>query len=241
MSPLFWILVLVLLALLTKIPNRKKYYTIAAFVLLLLFSNEFLFNEVIKKWETSPTPIENVDTYDYVILLGGFSEFDTTYHKIKFTESADRFCQALYLYQQKKAKKILISGGSGSLLNQNKTEADKVKTFLLSLNVPDKDVIMEMTSRNTHENAVNTAEYIKKHSPGARCIMVTSAWHMPRALSCFKKSGLNVTAYSADCFSQPRNYSVDFLILPNAKVLSRWNLLIKEWIGYFAYKVSGYL
>ena len=173
-SPFVWAFTLLILALFTKKPNRKRNYLIICCLILLLFSNQFLFNEVEKKWEAPATKFENVDNYDYAILLGGFSSFDTTYSKVIFSEAGDRFCQTLQLYQQKKVKKIFISGGSGQLLHQDRTEADKIKTFLISLNVPESDIVMEMTSRNTHENAINTSNYLKKHDPSARCCAARS-------------------------------------------------------------------
>lgn len=229
------------MALFSKKPNRKRNYLIIGIVLLFLFSNEFLFNEVEKKWETPPSTIDNGSTYDYAILLGGYSYYDTVYARIKFIETADRFCQTLQLYEQKKTKKILLTGGSGSILHQDETEADKAKTFLLSLNIPESDIVLDMTSRNTHENALNSAAYLKKHAPHAKCLLVTSAQHMPRALGCFKKTGLNITPYSTNFLAFPRKYDIDILILPKPYVVSRWEALIKEWIGYFTYKVTGYL
>jgi uncharacterized SAM-binding protein YcdF (DUF218 family) len=240
-SPFIWAFILLFFALFTKKPSRKRNYLIISSLILLLFSNQFLFNEVEKKWETPAVKIENVDKYDYAILLGGFSSYDTATSKVNFTEAADRFCQTLQLYQQKKIKKIFISGGSGQLLHQDLTEADKIKTFLISLNVPESDILIEATSRNTHENATNTAKYLKKHDPAARCLLVTSAMHMPRALGCFKKAGLNVTAYPTNFLAESRKFDFDILVFPKPYILSRWDSLIKEWVGYFTYKILGYL
>lgn len=240
-SPFVWAMILLLFALFTKKPNRKRNYLIFSFLVLLLFSNEFLYSEAGRTWEAKPTKIENLDKYDYAVLLGGFSSYDTAYSKISFTEAADRFCQTLQLYQQKKVKKIFISGGTGSILHQDLTEADKAKSFLLSLNVPETDIIIEAVSRNTHENAVNTASYLKKHAPNTSCLLVTSAMHMNRAMGCFKKEGLNVTAYPTNFLIGRRKFDFDILVLPKPYILSRWDALIKEWIGYFSYKIAGYI
>jgi len=241
LSPFIWAFVLLCFALFTKKPNRKRNYLIISVLLLLLFSNSFLYNEVETKWEAPATKIENLDQYDYAILLGGFSSFDTIRSKVIFNEAGDRFCQTLQLYHQKKVKKIFISGGSGQLLHQDQTEADKIKLFLLSLNIPESDIVMEMTSRNTHENAVNTANYLKKHAPNARCLLVTSANHMPRALGCFNKVGLNVTPYATNFMAEKRIFDIDVLVQPKPYILSRWEGLFKEWVGYFTYKIVGYL
>jgi uncharacterized SAM-binding protein YcdF (DUF218 family) len=239
-TPFFWVFVLLLMALFSKKANRKKGYLIFGILLLFLFSNNFLFNEVCQKYESPFTKLEDVENYDYAVVLGGFASFDVTYSKIKFGETSDRLWQTLQLYHQKKAKKIFISGGSGLLLHQDETEADKVKAYLISINIPETDVIMEMTSRNTHENAVNTQHWLKKHDPSARCLLVTSALHMRRALGCYKKTGLNVTPYSTNKLSDIRRFDFDNLILPNVDTMYKWNLLIREWVGYVTYKIMRY-
>lgn len=240
-TPIFWILSLFCMSLFSKQPNRKKVYQIIGIVLLYVFSNKFLFNEIERKWEPSFTKTDNIGKYDYAIVLGGFSTYDTAFSRVKFTETSDRLWQALQLYHQKKAQKLFISGGSGSVYHQDESEADKIKAFLLSLNIPESDIIMEMTSRNTHENAVNTSKWLKKHHPGARCLLVTSASHMRRALGCFNKEGINVTPYVTNKLSGIRKYDFDILVLPQANALYNWEGLIKEWVGYVAYKVAGYI
>ena len=240
-SPFIWTFTLLLFALFTKKPNRKRNYLIFSAIIVILFSNEFLFNEAGRKWEAPPTKFENLDKYDYAILLGGFSSYDTAFSKVNFNDASDRFCQTLQLYHQKKVKKIFISGGSGSIINQELTEADKIKIFLISLNIPESDVVIEAVSRNTHENALNTAAYLKKHDPKAKCLLVTSAMHMPRAFGCYKKVGLNVTAYSTNFLTERRKFDFDILVVPKPYILSRWDSLIKEWIGYLTYKVMGYI
>jgi uncharacterized SAM-binding protein YcdF (DUF218 family) len=241
LTPIFWVFFLLCIALFSKQPNRKKKFVVISLLVLYLFSNKFIFNEIERKWDIPFTKLENVGKYDYTIVLGGFSSFDTTYAKVKFSDASDRMWQGLQLYYQKKVRKILISGGSGSILHQDETEADKVKAFLLSIKVPESDIIMEMTSRNTHENAVYTQAWLKKHDPNARCLLVTSAAHMRRAMGCYKKEGVNVTPYSSHQISDSRKFDYDILILPQAITLDYWNSLIKEWVGYAAYKVVGYL
>jgi uncharacterized SAM-binding protein YcdF (DUF218 family) len=240
-TPVFWIFALLCIGLFSKQPRRKRTYLILCVVFLYLFSNKFLFNEVAQKWEPPFTKIENVDKYDYAIVLGGFSTYDSAFMKVKFTETSDRLWQSLQLYYQKKVKKLFISGGSGSVYHQDESEADKVKAFLLSINIPDSSVIMEMTSRNTHENAVNTASWLKKHHRGSRCLLVTSGTHMRRALGCFKKAGVNVTPYTTNKVSNSRKFDFDILILPQAGALYEWEVLIKEWVGCVAYKIAGYM
>jgi uncharacterized SAM-binding protein YcdF (DUF218 family) len=240
LSPFFWVIILLFFALFAKKANKKRNYLILSILLLFLFSNAFLSNEMANLWEAKPVPLNNVGKYDYAIVLGGFSAYDTTYAKVKFFESSDRLWQALQLYHLKKVKKIFISGGSGKLMHQEETEADKVKAFLISLNVPECDIVMEMTSRNTHENAMNTALWLKKHHSNAKCLLVTSAGHMRRAMGCFRKENVNVTSYPTHYFAARRTYEFDRLVIPSVEVLMGWQGTIKEMFGYLTYQVMRY-
>ncbi len=240
-SPFFWIFVLFLIAFISKKPNRKRNFSIFGFLILFLFSNAFLLNEVVRLWEIPPTKIQKIRKYDYAIVLGGFSKYDTVYHKLKLTPAGDRIWQTLQLYGQQKVSKIFISGGSGRLLHQELTEADKVKDCLILMNIPEKSILIDATSRNTHENAVNTAAWLAKHDPKATCLLVTSAIHMRRAIGCFKKAGIKVMPYSADWITEPRTFEFDQIIIPQPGVLLLWDVTIKEITGYITYYLFGYL
>lgn len=240
-SPLTWILGLILWGLITKLPNRKRFCLILAMIVAYLFSNEFLLNEALRKWEVQPVSFEKTENADYVVVLGGFSNFNKTAARSQLSPSGDRIWQALQLYKQKKVKKILITGGSGKLLRQEEIEADKIRDFLITLKVPSTDIVVESVSRNTHENAQFTGEWLKKHDPEASCILITSAWHMKRAIGCFKKEGVQVKPYATDVRSKERRYDVDILLNPTAASMFSWEALIKEIVGYGTYWVTGYV
>jgi uncharacterized SAM-binding protein YcdF (DUF218 family) len=241
LSPLVWVFVLLFLALFNRKARRRKKFLISGIFLLYLFSNEFICNEVYRSWEYPFTKLDNAETYDYAVVLGGFSNFDQASSRVKFNEAGDRFIQSYQLYQEGKVKKIFISGGSGSVLHQDETEADKVKDFLISLKVPDQDIVIEKASRNTHENAVNTADWLAKNDPHAKCLLATSATHMRRALGCYKRAGINVTPYTTHRLTDPRKFDPDTLFLPNAKNLMKWDIFLKELVGIVIYKVAGYI
>ncbi len=240
LSPFFWVIILLFIALFAKKANKKRNFLIISILVLFIFSNAFLSNEVTNLWEAKPVKLTNVGKYDYAIVLGGFSSYDTTYSKVKFHEASDRMWQALQLYHLKKVKKLFISGGSGKLMHQDESEADKVKAYLISINVPESDIIMEMTSRNTHENASNTALWLKKHHPNAQCLLVTSASHMRRALGCFKKENVNVTSFATNYYAEKRTFEFDKLVIPSVEVLMSWQATIKEMFGYLTYKIMRY-
>ena len=241
LSPLVWVLILLITAVFVVKSQLRKKLLIAAIIVLYFFSNGFICNEACRMWEYPFTKPDSTETFDYAIVLGGYSTYDTASSRVKFIDAADRFIQAYQLYQRGIVRKFFLSGGSGSVLYQDEKEADKIKTFLVSLKVPVSDISMEKFSRNTHENAVYTQRWLMENDPGARCLLITSAAHMRRALGCYKKAGVNVTPYTTHRLSEPRKFSPDKLFVPKAINFMNWDSIIKEITGTLIYKVVGYI
>ena len=216
-------MVLLITALLIVKSGPRKKLLISAIIVLYFFSNDFICNEACRIWEYPFTKPDSTQIYDYAVVLGGYSTYDTAFSKVKFTETADRFIQAYQLYQKGIVKKFFLSGGSGSILYQDETEADKVMAFLVSLKVRKEDIAMENISRNTHENAVYTQKWLLENSPSARCLLITSATHMRRALGCYKKAGVNVTPYATHRLTEPRKFDPYKLFVPQAESLTNWD------------------
>ena len=104
-----------------------------------------------------------------------------------------------------------------------------------------QDIIMDKVSRNTHENATCTADWLAKNNPNAKCLLITSATHMRRALACYKRVGVNVIPYTTHRLTDPRKYDTSSLFLPNAINLMKWDFFLKEVVGIVIYKVVGYI
>ncbi len=219
----------------------RKWLIKLGLILLVFFSNSFLANEAMLFWEIPPTPISNIQTtYDVGIVLTGITNdekkpVDRTY----FNKGADRIIHALQLYRQGVIRKILISGGSGSIFNQKLIEAEKLKQFLTLAKVPNKDIIIEGNSRNTYENAINTAKHLKQY-PG-NYLLITSSFHMRRAKGCFDKAGVKTDVFSTDFYSHERNFYFDTLLFPSVAAINKWTILIREFVGISIYKLLGYL
>ncbi len=106
--------------------------------------------------------------------------------------------------------------------------------------VPESDIILEPDSKNTWENAQFTHNIIQTRHPGASCLLITSAWHLPRAQACFQKAGLDTVPFGVDYISETNRRDFDLLLMPDKLGLYKWELLIKEWIGRLAYQMQGY-
>jgi uncharacterized SAM-binding protein YcdF (DUF218 family) len=240
-TPLVWIIGLFAYGMITKVDKRRKRSLRASLILLILLSNAAFHNAFMHAWEIPAVKTSEVkDTYDAGILLGGLSNYDPTLEKIQFNRSGDRMMQTLELYYKGKIRKIVVVSGSGSVFYQDYKEADFIRNYLLSIGIPDSNIIVENQSKNTRENALNVKPILEKHFNNGKYLLITSAFHMRRSLGCFRKVGIEVTPFSTDRKSGPWRWDLDFLLVPNLEVLESWDILIHEWIGVITYKLAGY-
>jgi uncharacterized SAM-binding protein YcdF (DUF218 family) len=241
-SPLVWVFLILLYSYKTKVEGRARKLRITAIVILYLCSNAFLVDECFRAWEPVTPDYDLMDTkYDGAIVLGGIGDIDLRLKKIKFGHSADRLFQTLPLYYQGRIKRIIFSGGSGSIEFPEKLEGLYVQKYLKSIQFPDSGLIVEARSKNTYENAIFTKQLLDSLKITGNFLLVTSAYHMPRAMAVFKKAGYkNLTPYITNRSSGVRRFTFDHLFIPHPGVLFSLEHLIHEWIGYITYKIKGY-
>lgn len=238
-TPIFWIVILLILALLLKKPSLKKRLMVACLAVSVFFTNTYIFNVAVSAWEyPSVILTDTVPKYDYGVVLGGMADENIKTGKIKFSSTVDRLMQAIILYKQGNLKKIIFTGGSGFVFNQEFKEAYTLQNICYKLGIPKQDIIIEPDSKNTHENAVFTKKLIKNKN--AKVLLITSAFHMRRSAACFKHEGYNFDVYPTDSLEE-QNLGPDDYFLPKATPLMDWAYIIKEWFGLIAYKVTGYI
>ena len=241
-SPLVWIILLLLLGLFLKNALWKRRCQYSAVLLLLLCTNPWLAGWAMRTWEVpAKSSSEIKEPYDIAIVLGGsMRHYDPELRRVVYSSSADRLLQAIQLYHDKKIRKILLSGGSGFVNFQEWKESALLAEVLLKGGVTESDIILENESRNTFENARNTAAILASGKYGDRFLLVTSAFHMRRSLVCFEKTGLKVSPFSVDTRTAPHIQTLDRYLQPDAENISQWDMLIHEWVGMVMYKMMGY-
>jgi uncharacterized SAM-binding protein YcdF (DUF218 family) len=177
-------------------------------------------------------------TPDGIIVLGGGINPPLSYsrHDVSLTASAERVTIIAKLARQYPNARIVYSGGNGVLFPQAPPEADFALPLLESFGVDPSRVTLETRSHNTYENALFSKELIKP-KPGQRWLLVTSAWHMPRAMGCFRRVGFPVEAYPVNWLTAPRLHwylNTDF-----GGGLQQVDFVTHEWLGLLAYWVTG--
>jgi uncharacterized SAM-binding protein YcdF (DUF218 family) len=228
--PVYWIVALLVAALIVKTPKVKRKLLIAGVALLYIFSIPLFIKIFQSVWDFKPYPANDTTKYTCAIVLGGFSSGGGA-DGGHFNSASDRFIQGAKLMATKQASHILISGGNGTLVPDQFREATWVRTQLLKFNIADSTILVESKSKNTLENAAFSKALLQQKRLAPPYLLVTSAFHMRRALMIFKKAGLQTIPYACDYSYGEIKFSWTDL-LPEAITLSRWELYIKEVIGY---------
>jgi len=232
-----------LLALFLRNKTWKRRFLYLGIFYLLFFSNKFISNEVLSRWEVPPTPISSLEKrYTVGIVLGGVTNANKLPRdRVYFFKGADRITHAMQLYKAGIIKKILVTGGSSNLINTEIKEAHNLRDFLLMCDVPLEDILVDDRARNTYENASYSAEILNSQFPGEKHLVITSAFHMRRSMGCFRKTGLDVEGFSADFYAGERKFTPDVLLVPDLHAFSDWQMVIREWLGFLSYKIAGYM
>lgn len=156
-------------------------------------------------------------------------------------EAGERMVEAAMLARRFPEAKIAFSGGDAGILYKTDSEAEGAQTLLTALGVPQDRLILEAKSRDTYENAAFLKDELTRAGelgPGRRWLLITSAYHMPRAMGAFRQAGFNVEPWPVDYRTRGR---AD-LTRPFDKVsegLRRVDVASREWVGLLGYWLRG--
>ena len=127
---------------------------------------------------------------------------------------------------------VIVSGGK--IYKDSPIEAVIVRRFLIDLGIAPEYIIVEEKSRDTWENALYTRQICDSHG-FVKPILITSAYHMRRALFSFQKVELSVTPYPT-AFKSAKNIQHRWsAYLPRAGSLSASTLAMHEYLGLLFY------
>jgi uncharacterized SAM-binding protein YcdF (DUF218 family) len=202
-------------------------YTTAGNVLL-----QALENEVAR-------PAEPPGAVSCIVMLGGAVENEVMSGRggIEFNAAADRYTETLRLALAHPQARILVSGGDGSFSGRYEGEAGASERFFAAYGVPADRLIKENTSRNTWENTLNTRDMLAAQNL-SDCMLVTSAFHMPRAMALFAKAGIKASPWPVDYRTSGR-VSLGFDLTQPSLNAQNMATAVREWLGLIGYYATG--
>jgi uncharacterized SAM-binding protein YcdF (DUF218 family) len=175
---------------------------------------------------------------DGIVVLGGPIDADLSVaHGTPVIRSEpDRIVAAAELARKYPNARIVFTGGSPNLISNDAREADFAVEIFERLGIDKTRLIVERRSRNTYENAAFSKALVGP-KPGERWLLVTSAFHMPRAVGLFRKAGFAIEPYPVDWRV---GEGADVLAFSQAAIgLARTDIAMREWIGLLAYWLAG--
>jgi uncharacterized SAM-binding protein YcdF (DUF218 family) len=184
-------------------------------------------------WDDTRGPPEGI------VVLGGAITPDVSAARndVALNEAAERATAAVALARRYPDARIIYSGGTGALIYRGGSEAASAVRLFESLGIPHARIIAEEQSRNTVENAV-FSQLLAMPQPGERWLLVTSGYHMPRAMGVFRRAGFPVEAYPVDWRTRgPQDALRPFSTLGSG--LERTDTAAREWVGLLVYWLTG--
>jgi uncharacterized SAM-binding protein YcdF (DUF218 family) len=176
---------------------------------------------------------------DGIVVLGGAISPDISAARgaVALNEAAERIIAAVELARRYPNARIIYSGGTNALIFAEGVEAAFAVRQLEALGVAHDRITAEEQSRNTIENAV-FSRLLANPKPGERWLLVTSAYHMPRAMAAFRAAQFPIEAYPVDWRTRgPADVVTPFGSLSEG--LGRTDTAVHEWLGLLAYRLAG--
>ncbi len=174
-----------------------------------------------------------------IIILGGAedSRSGDPQSLMGLNEAGERVTEGVALARRFATAKVVYSGGSGDLFYVKAAEAALAGKLLEALGLEKSRLVLEPVSRNTAENATMVRAMVTP-KPGERWLLVTSAWHMPRAIGCFRVVGFDVEPWPVD-YRTVRAFDISNILLHMPDGLRRVDFAAREYLGLLVYRLTG--
>jgi len=250
-----WLLLVAFLLLLFR-RSMGAGITLFLALLVIVFGSSPIAKELSMRYRQQYPPmlIEKSPTADAIVLLAGervelwVDEVMRLSHMLRIPISpqvevgvgSKRVVHAMRLYEAGKGAIIIVSGGNTPYQDESYSEARYNAELLMDWGVPRDAILLEGKSRNTHENAVETVKILRERQLN-QVLLVTSHYHMPRALAAFHAVGVSAIPSSSGFrpaeLAQPR--ISDWI--PSLNELGTLNRVIHEKLAILVYRSRGWI
>ena len=227
---------LIIILLFFGVFRKRMLPSMIALILLIILSLPIVSRQLIKFLEQGYTLISpnNVDTADTVIVLSGMIRTIKQNNEIyyEFSDAVDRVFAGIEPLKLNKAQKIILTRGKLPW-SLGMPEGEFLAQFVKSQGINKNQVILTEVVQNTNDEAIAVSKILPKNS---KIILVTSAFHMPRAKTVFENQNLKVIPYAVDFRLGEKKMDVlDFL--PQANAFKDSSFYFREIIGRASYSL----
>lgn len=195
---------------------------------------------ILRPLESRFPPAPALSRVDGIIILGGGEE--TARAAIaglpQVNDAGERFIAAAALARDWPDARLIFSGGSGALrdIGAPAPNAQIALAILTDLGLDPARVELEGQSRNTAENAALSMA-LADPQDGEVWVLVTSAFHMPRAMRSFAAAGWDgILPWPVDHRAERFADGIRWDLTQHLVVL---NTAVREYVGLLAYRITG--
>ncbi len=216
--------------------RRSGFLLVCGACLMWMLSSSILVSYLEKVLESSIdsiVPSDN-DPFDYIVVLGGGTSAAPN-GRPQFGPAGDRVGFAAKLYLDGTVKKLVTTGDNLNLtgvlaggFRQADDPSQQTKQLWIGLGIP-ADSIFEISGQNTTSEMAALKEH-PEFWKDKRCAILTSAFHLPRAMQLAKRAGITAIPIAADYRARGSSLTLNQFV-PDVEELLTLQHIIKEWIA----------
>ena len=233
-SPMFLVMFLITWG----IVFRSRISGILAVSILIICSLPIFSNKLITSLENEYilSDASSAKTADAIVVLSGMVRTINSKNGLSYEwgEASDRIFAGIELIKKNKAPIMILTGGKLPW-SVGKPEGEYLRDIAIKYGVPNKNILLTKNVQNTDQEAKAVAKLLNKEVPNI--ILVTSAFHMPRAQKVFEAAGIVVSPFPVDFLSGADKTTLMHFI-PSAEAFSDTSFFVREVIGRLYYKLK---
>lgn len=179
--------------------------------------------------------VEELPKFRAIIVLGGGTT-ESPSGRPGVSGSGERVLLAARLYHSGKAEQLVTTGKTIESLRRSKNGrveldgAEQTKDIWMSMQIPETSIVT-MGGRNTREEMVEVKKWLLGLPKDSKIGLITSAWHLPRALRLAESQGVSVVPLPAD-FSSGRPPAHLIELLPSGGSAGKLEVVLKEYLAW---------
>ena len=233
-SPLSIALIIILIGTFFK----SKKISLSGLLILIFCSLPIISNKLIFYLEKdySLQSVKDVTKSDAIVVLSGMISTIKTKEKLsyEFNESIDRIFSGMHLFKENKAPLLILTNGKLPW-SVGIPEGEYLKDFSIKYGIPEDKILLTDNVQNTDQEAKAVAKLLNTNK--ANIILVTSAFHMPRAKKVFEATNIKVIPFAVD-FKTPIKKITIIDFIPSANSLKDTSHFFREMIGRLYYNLK---
>ena len=233
-SPLIMIIVLIFVGLITS----SKKISLIGVIILIVCSLPIVSNKLVAYLESDYqlSKPSNIASADAIVVLSGMIRTVNSKEGLdyEFSEASDRIFAGINLFKEKKAPKLILTRGKLPW-SVGIPEGEYLKEIAIINGISENNILLTENVENTDQEAKAIKKLLSEDKPNV--ILVTSAFHMPRAQKVFQAAGINVVPFPVD-FQKELSKITFMSFMPSANALSGTSFFVREMIGRVYYDLK---